>query len=191
MTQRTCLEETLTLLIWIALLLLVPAFQQWYINAAALILAWVHLLCREKVSLTRRVHVLPVLKCDHKIAELVSTLSSISRGCDLQDVLRLYAFSALLQLLIFIPYAARAAHFHQSARSIAIRILDAFLHAAPPGLPAVMLFCGGANRGRLAKQGINLVFPEKLGLAAGTTVVAFDKTGTLTGTVVSISPREA
>ena len=106
----------------------------------------------------------------------------------MQDVLRLYAFSALLQILIFIPFAVRAPHFGSSARSIITRVLDAFLHAAPPGLPAVMLFCGGFARGRLAKQGIHLVFPDKLGRAAGTTVVAFDKTGTLTGTVVRPLP---
>ena len=87
------------------------------------------------------------------------------------------------------PYIVRAAHFHQTVGQGISRLLDAFLHAAPPGLPAVMLFCGGNGRGRLAKQGINLVFPEKLGLAACTTVVAFDKTGTLTGTAVSALQR--
>ncbi len=71
--------------------------------------------------------------------------------CCLQDVFKLYAFSLVLQVLIFIPYAIKAMHFKQSTCDTVLRVLDALVHAAPPGIPAVMLFCGGFSKGALLK----------------------------------------
>ena len=59
------------------------------------------------------------------------------------------------------------------------------VHAAPPGVPAVMLFCGGTSRGWLDQRGVELLSPDALKISGETEVVAFDKTGTLTGSVVS------
>lgn len=106
--------------------------------------------------------------------------------CDAQDVLKLYAFALCLNLIILIPYAVKASHFHQSATDVLLRLADLLVHAAPPGLPAIMLFCGASGKFRLARKGINLVFPEVLKLSAQTTVACFDKTGTLTGSTVGL-----
>lgn len=101
-----------------------------------------------------------------------------------QNIFRLYTFSLVVQLLIYIPYVVRAVQFSQSASSIALRMLDCVARATPPGAPAAMLFGGGFSRGRLKAHGIDLVFPSALGTAAATSIVCFDKTGTLTGSVV-------
>ena len=98
--------------------------------------------------------------------------------------MKLYAFSLCMQLVILVPYLVKAAHYKQSAGSIALRVLDSLVHAAPPGVTTVMLFCGGAGKVRLSKRGINLVFPEALKLGADTDTVCFDKTGTLTDSLV-------
>ena len=103
----------------------------------------------------------------------------------MQDIFKLYGFTMLVQAVILIPYAANAHHFHQTAKQIAIRIGDALVRSAPPGLPAVMLFCGFFSKFRLSKQDVEVTFPERLKLGADTSVVCFDKTGTLTGSVVS------
>ena len=103
----------------------------------------------------------------------------------MQDIFKLYGFTMLVQAVILIPYAANAHHFHQTAKQIAIRIGDALVRSAPPGLPAVMLFCGFFSKFRLSKQDVEVTFPERLKLGADTSVVCFDKTGTLTGSTVS------
>ncbi len=103
----------------------------------------------------------------------------------MQDLFKLYAFSLILQLLIFVPYAIKAMHFGQSNHSIALRVLDLLVQAAPPGIVTVMLFCGLGSSVRMRKQGIKLVFPEVLQLVACADVCCFDKTGTLTGSAVS------
>ena len=103
----------------------------------------------------------------------------------MQDVFKLYGFTMLVQAVILTPYAARARHFHQTAKQIAIRISDALVRSAPPGLPAVMLFCCFSSNLRLSKQDVEVTFLERLKLGADTSVVCFDKTGTLTGSTVS------
>ena len=105
----------------------------------------------------------------------------------LQDVLRLYAFSLFLQLLLLIPYLLKAHHFRQTSKQAIHKTLDMLVHAAPPAIPAVMLLCGFAITVRLRKLDITLMFPEVLKLSADTEVVCFDKTGTLTGSLVSPS----
>ena len=104
----------------------------------------------------------------------------------LQDIFRQYAFCLLVQFIIFIPYAVRAGHFHQTAHKVFLRLLDGVVHAAPPGIPTALLWVGAASKLRLGRLGLDLVFPKALGLAAETDVVCFDKTGTLTGSSVSI-----
>lgn len=105
----------------------------------------------------------------------------------LQDVLRLYAFSLFLQLLLLIPYLIKARHFGQTSKQAIHKTLDMLVHAAPPAIPALMLLTGFAIAIRLRNLDITLMFPEVLKLAADTEVVCFDKTGTLTGSVVSTS----
>ena len=107
----------------------------------------------------------------------------------MQDVFKLYAFALALNAVIFIPYAVRAAHFHQTAADVVLRVLDTIVHSAPPGLPAIMLFCGVSSKVRLKHKGINLVFIGILKTGADTMVACFDKTGTLTGSLVRTTSR--
>lgn len=106
-------------------------------------------------------------------------------------MLHLYAFSFTLQLLLLIPYLVKVHHFPQTTKQIVHKALDLIVHAAPPAIPAVMLLCGFAVTVRLRKQGMNLMFPEVLKIAADMEVVCFDKTGTLTGSVVRIGVGSA
>lgn len=104
----------------------------------------------------------------------------------LQDCARLYGLALVAQLVIFIAYAIRAAHFKPPMGAIVRRVLDMIVHAAPPGVPAVMLFCGGSSRGWLEQKGVELLTPDALKISGETEVAAFDKTGTLTGSLVSM-----
>ncbi len=96
----------------------------------------------------------------------------------------LYGFAFALQLCIFVAYAYKASHFHQTPLDIVHRLVDMLLRAAPPGLPSVFLLLGAVARQRLDKDGIVLLYPKALRLAASVDLVAFDKTGTLTDSVV-------
>lgn len=103
----------------------------------------------------------------------------------MQDVMKLYIFALILEVAIFIPYCLKALQFQQSVANMLLHLADALVHAAPPGLPAIMLFCGFFSMVRLAKKGTQ-VFPPILRLREGSkiTVACFDKTGTLTGSAV-------
>lgn len=100
-------------------------------------------------------------------------------------MLKLYLFALTLQVILFIPYAVRAAHFHESGRGVVYRLLDCILQAAPPGLPALRMLIASVNIIRLDLKGIKMTFPESLRLVSVATVACFDKTGTLTGSTVS------
>lgn len=102
----------------------------------------------------------------------------------MQDVMKLYIFALILEIAIFIPYCLKASQFQQSVGDMLLHLADALVHAAPPGLPAIMLFCGFFSVVRLAKKGTQVVFPQILREGSQTTVACFDKTGTLTGSVV-------
>ena len=102
----------------------------------------------------------------------------------LQDIIRLYKFALVLQLLVLVPYLIRAYYYHESAGNVIHKVLDTLVYSAPPPVPAIMLLCGFAAVARLRKHGITLLYPEVLKLGASCQVVAFDKTGTLTGTTV-------
>ena len=116
---------------------------------------------------------------------IVTTLCTVGNGyVAMQDVMRLYAFSLFLQLLILVPYVIKARHFTQSPRQITLKVLDTLVHAAPPAIPGLMLMCGFAVIVRLKRLGVDLMFPEVLKCAAALEVICFDKTGTLTGSVV-------
>ncbi|KAL3131606.1 hypothetical protein ABBQ38_007903 [Trebouxia sp. C0009 RCD-2024] len=118
------------------------------------------------------------------IKELIAPVAAVKEKEPFQaDVLRLYAFSVCLQLLLLIPYLAKARQFEQSSKAAVHKALDLLVHAASPAIPALMLLCGFTISFRLKRQGIRLLFMEVIKLAADTEVVCFDKTGTLTGSV--------
>ena len=106
-----------------------------------------------------------------------------------QDCFRLYIRSFIIQLLIFIAYALNIPRFKPSAGAIAKRVLDIGLHAAPVGVPVIMIFCSIAAREWLKPKSIEELRPGTFKIVGETEVVAFDKTGTLTGSLVSMHAR--
>lgn len=108
----------------------------------------------------------------------------------LQDVLRLYLFALVMQLLIHLPYVIVARSHHQTAEPVLHRLASIVVYAAPPGVPTVMAMSGLIARGRLAKDGVTLMFPECLRQGADLDLVALDKTGTLTHRNVSALAAE-
>jgi len=107
----------------------------------------------------------------------------------MQDCFRLYKRSLFTQLLIFIAYALSIPRFKPSASAIAQRVLDIGLHAAPVGVPVIMIFCSITAHGWLKPKSIEELRPGSLKIVGETEVVAFDKTGTLTGSLVSMHAR--
>ena len=101
--------------------------------------------------------------------------------------MKLYLFALVLEVAIFIPYCLKASHFQQSGGDMLLHLADAVVHAAPPGLPAIMLFSGAFGVVRLARKGTLVVFPQILREGSQITVACFDKTGTLTENAVGLS----
>ena len=66
--------------------------------------------------------------------------------------------------------------------SVGIKVLRA-PHA---GAPTVIICAIGAATIKLRHEGIDVLDPSKMKVAADVNVVCFDKTGTLTGSVVSL-----
>ncbi|DBA71770.1 TPA: hypothetical protein ACH3X2_011036 [Trebouxia sp. C0005] len=104
----------------------------------------------------------------------------------LADVFHLYAFALVVQILVHIPYFARAATFKQTPHDVLRKIIDIILYAVPVGVPTVMLLIGRVAYQRLAKEKIALMFPESLKVGALADVVCFDKTGTLTHSMTKV-----
>ena len=104
----------------------------------------------------------------------------------LQDVLRIYAFALIIQVGLCMVYLAtyRGRHPHTPAGDVVRRICEVVIHAAPPGIPTVMMFVGGSNRGRLQKNGVTVHAVDLLKSTGEITVACLDKTGTLTGSRV-------
>lgn len=98
----------------------------------------------------------------------------------------MYSFALVIQLALFAVYLAtyRFQHPHTPAGDVVKRMCEIFIHAAPPGIVAVMLFCGASNRGRLQRQGITMHAVDCLKSVGEVEICVLDKTGTLTGSVV-------
>ncbi|DBA94075.1 TPA: hypothetical protein ACH3X1_001723 [Trebouxia sp. C0004] len=118
---------------------------------------------------------------------LAPTKRSMKSDPFLADVFHLYAFALVLQILIHIPYFAKAATFQQTPHDVLRKIIDMILYAVPVGVPTVMLLIGRIAYQRLAKERIALTFPESLKVGALADVVCFDKTGTLTHSVTELA----
>lgn len=104
----------------------------------------------------------------------------------LQDCIRLYLFAFVAQLLLMMTYLLmfRLRHTHTPAGDVIKRGFETIIHAAPPAVPAVMIFSGGSNIGRLQAEGTAMNTPDLLKPLGETDVIAMDKTGTLTGSAV-------
>ena len=105
----------------------------------------------------------------------------------LQDMLCLYAFAFFLQLLIHIPYFIKAATFKQTGSQVVHRLLDMLMYAAPVSIPTILMTIGRIAYVRMAKDNMDLKFPEAMQLGGMADVVCFDKTGTLTHSAVRLA----
>ncbi len=122
-------------------------------------------------------------------SEPIVSLPCTVKAVILQDCHRLYVRALVIQLVVFIAYAVRIPRFKPSTRAIVQRILDMGLHAAAPGVPAIMIFCTIAARLWLQPTGVEELAGGVLKICGETEVVAFDKSGTLTGSLVSMHVR--
>jgi len=125
-------------------------------------------------------------RCEADTDDLVMVMTLLCYILTVQDCFRLYIRSFFIQLLIFIAYALNIPRFKPSANAISKRVLDIGLHAAPVGVPVIMVFCSIAAREWLKPKSIEELRPGTFKIVGETEVVAFDKTGTLTGSLVSI-----
>ena len=103
----------------------------------------------------------------------------------LQDLLRFYAFAFLLQLLLFLLYAAKVSEHPTSTKAVIDRVINVFISAAPTGAPTVVVAGLAYCVVHLRNKEVVVLLPEKIKTIADVEVVCFDKTGTLTGTMVS------
>ncbi len=100
-------------------------------------------------------------------------------------LLRFYAFAFLLQLVLFMLYAAKVSEHPTSTKGIIDRVINIFIAAAPTGAPTVVVAGLAYCIVHLRNQEVVILLPEKIKTIADVEVVCFDKTGTLTGTMVS------
>ncbi len=104
----------------------------------------------------------------------------------LQDLLRFYAFAFVLQLFLFMLYAAKVSEHPTSTKAVIDRVINIFISAAPTGAPTVVVAGIAYCVVHLRNQEVVVLLPDKIKTIADVEVVCFDKTGTLTGTMVSI-----
>ncbi|KAL0030950.1 hypothetical protein WJX79_003464 [Trebouxia sp. C0005] len=98
------------------------------------------------------------------------------------DLLRFYAFAFLLQLILFMLYAAKVSEHPTSTKGVIDRVINIFISAAPTGAPTVIVAGITYCVLHLRNQEVVILLPEKIKTIADVEVVCFDKTGTLTGT---------
>ncbi|DBA90734.1 TPA: hypothetical protein ACH3X1_003944 [Trebouxia sp. C0004] len=99
------------------------------------------------------------------------------------DLLRFYAFAFLLQLALFMLYAAKASEHPISTKGVIDRVINIFISAAPTGAPTVVVAGIACCIVHLHNQEVMILRPEKIKTIADVEMVCFDKTGTLTGTM--------
>ena len=85
---------------------------------------------------------------------------------------------------MFLGTITTKSHIEQYRGSPWARLLDAVVAAIPVGAPTMLIFVVTVTILRLRAQGISVLYPKQLKLAAMVDVACFDKTGTLTGSEV-------
>ncbi|KAL0046765.1 hypothetical protein WJX82_009387 [Trebouxia sp. C0006] len=99
------------------------------------------------------------------------------------DLLRFYAFAFVLQLFLFMLYAAKVSEHPTSTKAVIDRVINIFISAAPTGAPTVVVAGIAYCVVHLRNQEVVVLLPDKIKTIADVEVVCFDKTGTLTGTM--------
>lgn len=130
--------------------------------------------------------VLTALLMHWHACKLACLLHQHMHAC-LQDCFRLYAYALFIQLILYTVYLIHywQVPYHTPLRDVIQRTFEIIVHAAPPGVPTVLLFSSASHIGRFRQQGIIVHEPDRLKSAGETQICLFDKTGTLTGSSVS------
>lgn len=96
----------------------------------------------------------------------------------------MYGIAFALALVMFLVTVKSQSNVKMYRGSPAARLLDTVVAAVPAGSPTVMIFAVTATVVRLKLQGITVLYPGQLKMAADVDICCFDKTGTLTGSEV-------
>lgn len=123
-------------------------------------------------------HFLPDSKTD--------VASSDHSVCSLQDILKFFLLSGLVQLVIYLVLLPTFVRSHLSAKSALLQLMLLVLNTVEPLLPAIMVFVTVMALVRLKKQNILVSDQQKMMIAGHLDVVLFDKTGTLTTDQASV-----
>ena len=79
----------------------------------------------------------------------------------MQDLLRFYAFAFLLQLALFMLYAAKVSEHPTSTKAVIDRVINIFISAAPTGAPTVVVAGIAYCIVHLRNQEVVILLPEK------------------------------
>ena len=103
----------------------------------------------------------------------------------LQDLTSFCSFVLVLQLVIFMLYAVRAAQHPVSTAPVIKHVADTLIASFPTGIPTVVIFSLFRCTSVLQRREMVVLNTGKIKTAAAVQIVALDKTGTLTGNLVT------
>lgn len=109
----------------------------------------------------------------------------------MQDIFGIYGIAFGLSFVMFLGTVKAKSHVQQYRGTTWARLLDAVVAAIPVGAPTMLIFVVTVTILRLRAQGISVLYPSQLKLAAMVDIACFDKTGTLTGSEVSCNGYNA
>ncbi len=110
----------------------------------------------------------------------------LTKACSLQDILKFFLLSGLVQLIIYLVLVPTFVRSHLSAKSALLQLMLSVLNTVEPLLPAIVVFIRVMALVRLKKQNILVSNQQKMMIAGHLDVVLFDKTGTLTTDQASV-----
>ncbi len=121
----------------------------------------------------------------HFLGSKTAVASSDQSMCSLQDIVRFFLLSGLVQLIIYLVLVPTFVRSRLSAKSALLQLMLSVLNTVEPLLPATVVFIRLMALVRLKKQNILVSNQQKMMVAGHLDVVLFDKTGTLTADQVS------
>lgn len=104
----------------------------------------------------------------------------------MQDILKFFLLSGLVQLIIYLVLLPTYVRSHISAKSAFLQLMLSALNAVEPLLPAIVVFIRIRTLLRLKRQNILVSNQQTMMTAGHVDVVLFDKTGTLTADQVGV-----
>lgn len=109
----------------------------------------------------------------------------------MQDIFGIYIFTFIVSFIMYLPTVRVTGKDGTLRGHPFFRFLGTIIMSMPAGVPAVMIFSTVVSLQRLRRQGIEVLYPGQLKMAANVDIACFDKTGTLTGSEVSAFVHEA